>query len=153
MSAIEIDLLVVEDNPSDAELILASLIQNNHRIHVVSDGVEALDFMFRRAAFANRHADSLPRLVMLDIKLPKVDGLEVLRALKSDQRTRSVPVVMFTSSKIAHDVGLAYQYGANSFVQKPVEFDRFRQVVHAVGDYWLSTNEQAPKGAFAAPNA
>ena len=127
------DLLLVEDNPSDAELMLESLarLDLQDRVHVVRDGDEALAWLF---------GGGRPRVVLLDVKLPKVGGFDVLRAMRSDPRTRHTPVVMFTSSNIERDVALAYDLGANGYVQKPVDFTRFREVVEAVGRYWMSIN-------------
>jgi two-component system response regulator len=145
MRLVEAQLLVVEDNPSDAELIRESLgSQAAPLAHVVNDGVEALDFIFCRGAFIGRTFDQPPRLILLDIKLPKVDGFEVLRQLKHDERTRLIPVVMLTSSKIEQDVARAYALGANSYIQKPMEFSQFRATVHTVGEYGLALNERPP---------
>lgn len=139
-----IDLLLAEDNPSDAELVLESLAGLRDRIFAVQDGVEALDFLFARDAFADRALGPLPRVVFLDVKLPKIGGFEVLRALRADPKTRTVPVVMLTSSNLERDVARGYELGANSYVQKPVDFDRFRETVRLLGLYWLSTNEPPP---------
>jgi two-component system, response regulator len=137
----EIDVLLADDDAADAELILASLgTAAGDRVHVARDGEEALDFLFGRAAHAARASATLPRLVILDLKLPKVTGLEVLRQIKHDPRTRLVPVVLLTSSAIVRDVTLAYAFGANSYVQKPMDFDEFRQTVRRVGEYWLTVN-------------
>ena len=140
-----IDLLIAEDNPSDAELIRESLgPAYAHRLQVAADGAEVLDVLLSRGDSAGRDGEHLPRLVLLDIKLPKVDGLEVLRQLRQDARTRALVVVMLTSSRIEDDVRRAYDLGANSYVQKPVEFERFRTTVRAIGDYWLGINEPPP---------
>ncbi|MEO8619816.1 MAG: response regulator [bacterium] len=144
-----IDLLIAEDTPSDAELIRESLgAALAERAHVASDGVEALDFLFCRGDYSDRAFDQPPRLIMLDLKLPKIDGLSVLGEIKRDRRTRAIPVVMLTSSLIDDDVRRAYELGVNSFVQKPMEFDRFRTTVRAIGQYWLTVNEKPPVGAF-----
>jgi len=139
-----VDLLLAEDNPSDTELILESLSGLRERVFTVEDGVEALDFLFSRGRFAGRAQSSMPRVVMLDVKLPKIGGFEVLRALRADPRTRRIPVVMLTSSNLERDVARGYELGANSYVQKPVDFDRFRETVRLLGLYWLSINEPPP---------
>jgi two-component system, response regulator len=141
-----VDLLLAEDNASDAELILESLATYNlgDRMFTVRDGEEALDFLFGRGPFVTRAQDPLPRLVLLDVKLPKVSGLDVLAALRADPRTLTVPIVMLTSSNLERDVARAYELGANSYVQKPMDFGRFRDVVRMVGSYWLNTNEPPP---------
>jgi two-component system, response regulator len=143
-----VDLLLAEDNPSDAELILESLPGLRDRIFAVRDGEEALDYLFARVAFADRVHGSLPRVVFLDVKLPKIGGFDVLRALRADSRTRTVPVVMLTSSNLERDVARGYELGANSYVQKPVDFDQFRETVRLLGQYWLSTNEPPPVRAL-----
>ncbi len=147
----DIEVLLAEDNPADAELIIESLRIENlaERLHHVHDGVEALDFMFARGAYEGRALDRPPRLVLLDVKLPKVDGLKVLAELKRDPRTRPIPVVMLTSSNIEHDVARGYLLGANSYVQKPVDFARFHETVARLGAYWLGINEPAPRVVFA----
>ncbi|HEX4574796.1 MAG TPA: response regulator [Gemmatimonadales bacterium] len=147
----EVEVLLVEDNPADAELTLHSLRQHSlaDHVRVARDGVEALDFLFCRGAFAGRSFTDPPTLVLLDIKLPKVDGLEVLRQLKADPRTQPIPVVMLTSSNIERDLVTSYQSGVNSYVQKPVEFGQFREAVKQVGLYWLLENEPPPPSAFA----
>ena len=139
-------MLLAEDNPADADLILASLTKDGFAgaIQVVRDGVETLDFAFGRGEYANRDLDVRLRVIVLDVKLPKVDGFEVLRQLKADPRTRPIPVVMLTSSNIESDVARAYELGANSYVQKPVDFERFRRTVHDLGVYWMTTNEAVP---------
>jgi CheY-like chemotaxis protein len=138
-----VEILLVEDNPHDAELALRALKQNkiaNH-IAVVSDGEEALDFIFARGAFADRAEDSVPKLIILDLKLPKVDGREVLRALKSDPKTKLIPVVVLTSSREESDIVESYRLGVNSYIVKPVDFDKFVESVKNLGYYWLLLNE------------
>jgi len=137
-----VDLLLVEDNPHDGELIVRALRKRNlaNRLFVVEDGAEALDFIFHRGKFAQREATPHPKVVLLYIKLPKVNGLEVLRAIKSDAQTRAMPVVMVTSSEQDPDIQTAYELGANSYVVKPVEFDAFQEVMIQLGFYWLLVN-------------
>lgn len=144
-------MLLAEDNPADADLILASLTKGGFAgaIQVVHDGVETLAFAFRRGEYANRDQDLFLRVIVLDVKLPKIDGFEVLQQLKADPRTRSIPVVMLTSSNIDSDVARAYELGANSYVQKPVDFERFRKTVRNLGVYWMTTNEAVPAGPVA----
>src|SRR5216683_3160084 len=140
----ELDILFVEDNQDDVDLALHALRREklaNH-IFVVHDGEEALDFLFCRGAFASRSFDHPPKLVLLDLKLPKVDGIEVLRQVKDDPRTRVVPVVVMTSSKEERDLVSSYNLGANSYIQKPVDFDQFRQTVKTVGLYWMVINQR-----------
>lgn len=141
-----IQMLLAEDNGSEADLILASLatIAPTEGIHVVHDGVETLNFVFGRAEYANRALDPCLRLIVLDVKLPKIDGFEVLRELKSDSRTRSIPVVMLTSSNLERDVARGYELGANSYLQKPVNFERFRETIRQLGLYWMTMNEPPP---------
>ena len=143
----EVEILLVEDNPSDAELTLRALKKNklaNHVAHV-SDGAEALDFIFARGAFKDRDIESRPRVIFLDLKLPKVDGLEVLRAVKNNERTRTIPVVVLTSSKEERDIVESYRLGVNSYIVKPVDFDKFLESVRDLGLYWLLLN-QPPNG-------
>jgi len=139
------EILLVEDNQDDAELALHALRRENlaNKIQVARDGEEALDFLFCTGAFAHRSFDRPPKLVLLDLKLPKVDGMDVLKRLKGDPRTRTIPVVILTSSKEERDLITGYGLGANSYIQKPVDFDQFRETVKQVGLYWLVTN-QAP---------
>lgn len=141
----QIEILLVEDNPDDVELTLHALRKENlaNNIHVARDGEEALQFLFCNGAHADRSFDAPPRLVLLDLKLPKVDGMEVLRRLKSDARTRTIPVVILTSSKEERDLVNSYGLGANSYIQKPVDFEQFRDTVKSMGFYWLVIN-QAP---------
>jgi two-component system response regulator len=149
VTSVAAQVLLAEDSPADAEFVLEALAEHraSGSIYVAPDGVDALDFLFGRGAHAERGAEAGLRLVLLDIKLPKVSGLEVLREIKRDARLRSVPVVMLTSSALEADVSRAYQLGANSYVQKPVDFLEFRETVRAVGRYWLSLNESAPAPA------
>jgi CheY-like chemotaxis protein len=142
-----IEILLVEDNPADAELALESL-RGEHmadRVHHVHDGAEALDFLFARGAYRSREIEPAPRLVLLDIKLPKVDGFAVLREMKSNPATSVIPVVMLTSSNVERDVALCYRLGVNSYVQKPVDFHEFRTTVQLVGRYWLGVNATPPR--------
>jgi two-component system response regulator len=141
-----VDILLVEDNPQDAELTIRALKKHKfaNRLVVVEDGAEALDFIFCRGRYAGRDIAYPPKVVLLDLKLPKLNGLEVLREIRADQRTRSIPVVMVTSSREDPDVKTAYDLGANSYVVKPVEFDAFVQAMSHIGFYWLLVN-QPPK--------
>lgn len=150
----QIEILLVEDNNDDVELTLHALRKENlaNRIHVARDGEEALDFLFCSGNHADRSFDRPPRLVLLDLKLPKVDGMEVLKRLKADPRTHTIPVVILTSSKEERDLVQGYGLGANSYIQKPVDFDQFRDTVKNVGFYWLLIN-QSPVAAGAAKGA
>jgi two-component system response regulator len=141
-----VDILLVEDNPQDAELTIRALKKHNlaNRLFAVEDGAEALDFIFCRGKYAARNLGDSPKVVLLDLKLPKVNGLEVLRALKENERTRSVPVVIVTSSKEDPDIKAAYALGTNGYVVKPVEFEAFADAVSKLGLYWLLVN-QPPK--------
>ena len=141
-----VDILLVEDNPQDAELTIRALKKHNlaNRLITVEDGAQALDFIFCRGKYATRELSHSPKVVLLDLKLPKVSGLEVLRALKQDERTRSIPVVVVTSSREDPDIKTAYSLGANSYVVKPVDFDAFAESVSTLGLYWLLVN-QPPK--------
>jgi two-component system response regulator len=146
MNSDELDILLVEDNQDDMDLAMHALRREKlaNNIFVARDGEEALDFLFCRGAFAHRSFDHPPKLVLLDLKLPKVDGLEVLKQIKSDPRTRTIPVVMMTSSKEERDLVSSYSLGANSFIQKPVDFDQFRDTVKSIGLYWLVINQPVP---------
>ena len=140
-----IEILLVEDNPNDLELALRALkkAKISNRIQIARDGEEALDFIFCLGVHANRRIEDTPKVILLDLKLPKVDGLEVLRRVKGDPRTRSIPVVVMTSSKEQNDVVESYQLGGNSYIVKPVNFERFAEAVQQLGFYWLLLN-QAP---------
>jgi two-component system, response regulator len=138
-----LDILLVEDNSNDAELTLRALRAQKlaNRITVVDDGAEALDFVYCRGRYAGRDPTVRPKVILLDLKLPKIGGLEVLRQLKQDERTRAIPVVVLTSSRQDPDIAAAYALGANSYVVKPVEFDRFVEAVSKLGLYWLLVNQ------------
>jgi two-component system response regulator len=141
-----IEILLVEDNPADAEMTLRALRRNNlaNKVHWVKDGEEALEFMFRTGSYANREPGSTPKLILLDIKMPKVDGIEVLRRLKENEDTRRVPVVVMTSSNEERDVVDSYRLGVNSYIVKPVQFEAFLETVAKIGLYWVITN-RVPK--------
>jgi two-component system, response regulator len=141
-----VEILLVEDNPQDLELAKRALRKANlaNSIHVARDGEEALNFIFCEGSYANRRIDEFPNVILLDLKLPKVDGLEVLKRIKSDPRTKSIPVVMLTSSKEQNDVIESYRLGVNSYIVKPVNFESFAESVQQLGMYWLLLN-QAPK--------
>jgi two-component system response regulator len=136
-------ILLVEDNPDDEALTLRALRKNNIKnvVVVAHDGVEALDWLFGRGPHAGRDVSLLPQVVLLDLKLPKVSGLEVLQAVRADPRTRRLPIVLLTSSKEEQDVIAGYDLGANSYVRKPVDFDEFAEAVRQLGLYWLVLNE------------
>ena len=139
----EVEILLVEDNLSDAELIIRALRKVNLANHVVhlKDGVEALDFIFAKGAFSERDVKKMPKVILLDIKMPRVDGIEVLRQVKSNPNTKLIPVVVMTSSKEEQDIVTSYQLGVNSFVVKPVEFEGFAKAVSELGLYWVLVNQ------------
>ncbi len=145
----EIDILIVEDSAADLELTLHALQKQNlaNKVFVVRDGAEALDFLFCQGKFQNRSFDAPPRIVLLDLNLPKLNGKEVLEAVRGDPRTRTIPIVIFTSSKEERDLIDSYGLGANSYVQKPLDFNEFRDVVLQFGMYWLLVNLPAPANA------
>ena len=140
-------ILLVEDNPDDAKLTLRAFKHNNmlNPVVVARDGVEALDFLFARGAYADRAGKPLPTLIILDLKLPKLDGLGVLRAVRGDERTRHIPVVVLTSSKEEQDLIHSYALGANSYVRKPVDFTEFLEAARILGIYWLMMNQPPPE--------
>lgn len=142
-------ILLVEDNPDDEALTLRAFAKNNitNPIAVARDGVEALDFLFARGAHADRAGEPLPALVVLDLKLPRLDGLGVLKAIRTDERTRLLPVVVMTSSKEEQDVVSSYALGANSYVRKPVDFAEFMEAAKLLGIYWLMLNQPLPEHA------
>jgi len=138
-----VEILLVEDNPVDAELTLRGLKKHNlaNKVFVVRDGEEALDYIFTKGKFADRDTNDTPKLILLDLNLPKVDGLEVLRQVKSDEKTKVIPVVILTSSKEERDVVESYKLGVNSYIRKPVNFDKFVKSIGELGLYWLLLNE------------
>jgi two-component system, response regulator len=138
-----VEILLVEDNPSDAELTLRALKKNNlaNSIFIAEDGEEALDFLFCRGKFKSRSFNNPPKVVLLDLKLPKVSGLELLKLLKQDKRTAHIPVVIVTSSREEPDIKKAYDLGVNSYVVKPVDFEQFINAMSSLGLYWLLVNE------------
>jgi two-component system response regulator len=142
-------ILLVEDNPDDELLTLRALKKNNvfNRVVVARDGAEALDYLFGEGAYEGRDVSDIPRVVLLDLKLPKVDGLEVLRRIRADERTRLLPVVILTSSREQQDLVDGYGYGANSYIRKPVDFGQFVEAVRQLGLYWLVLNETPQAGA------
>lgn len=139
----EIEILVVEDNQDDRDMTLRALRKANlaNHIHIARDGAEALEFVFGEGAYAGRPIEHRPKVVLLDLKLPKVDGLEVLKRIKSDPRTRLIPVVVMTSSKEQNDMIASYHLGVNSYVVKPVNFEGFAKAVQELGMYWLLLNQ------------
>jgi CheY-like chemotaxis protein len=147
-----VEILLVEDNPADAELTLHALQKSNlaNRIQLVRDGEEALDFLFCRGTFTGRQFQQAPHLILLDLKLPKVDGLQVLEEVKRDLRTRAIPVIVLTTSKEERDMVTSYRFGVNSYIQKPVNFSEFQEVVRQLGMYWLLLNSKPPASAYLA---
>lgn len=137
-----VEILLVEDNPSDAELTLRALARHHlaNKVLVVSDGAEALDYLFATGSYAGRAMNQRPHVIFLDLKLPKVSGLDVLRRVKSDERTKRIPVVVLTSSNEERDIVMSYELGGNSYVVKPVDFERFSEAIQELGLYWLVVN-------------
>jgi CheY-like chemotaxis protein len=140
-----VDILIVEDSPQDLELALRALRKTRvtNRIHVARDGEEALEFIFCEGPHAERKIENVPKVILLDLKLPKVDGLEVLQRIKGDPRTKSIPVVVLTSSQEQNDVVEGYNLGVNSYIVKPVQFEQFSETVQKLGLYWLLINHPA----------
>ncbi len=138
-----VEILLVEDNPHDAELAMRALKKSRlaNRVVHVSDGEQALDFLFARGKFSDRLKTDHPKMILLDLKLPRVDGMEVLKAVKSDPQTRAIPVVVLTSSREEKDIVESYKLGVNSYLVKPVDFDKFVEVVKDLGMYWLVLNQ------------
>lgn len=138
-----VEILLVEDNPNDAELSLYALKKHHvaNRIHLARDGAEALDFLFGTGSYEGRHVEDTPKVVLLDLKLPKVDGLAVLRRIKEDPRTRQIPVVVLTSSREERDIVNSYNLGVNSYIVKPIDFEQFSESVRQLGLYWVLLNE------------
>ena len=139
----QIEILLVEDNIHDAEMTIRALKKVNlaNKLIHVKDGAEALDFIFAKGAFSDRRIENKPKVILLDIKMPKVDGIEVLRQIKANETTRTIPVVIMTSSKEEQDVITSYNLGVNSYVVKPVDFEGFAKAVSELGFYWLITNQ------------
>lgn len=137
------EVLLVEDNPNDAELTLRAFKKHNleNKVFVVKDGEEALDFLFATGQFAGRDTNVHPKVVFLDLKLPKISGIEVLRKLKSDEKTKRIPIVVVTSSQEEQDIKECYELGVNSYIQKPIEFDNFVKAIAEAGLYWVVTNK------------
>jgi two-component system, response regulator len=147
MEAGPVEILLVEDNPDDVEMTLHALQAHNlsNRIEVVRDGAEALDFMFRSGDYAGRDEVDQPKLILLDLKLPKISGLDVLKRIKSEPRTAAVPVVVLSSSAEDRDIKECYRLGVNSYIVKPVDFERFTDAVRQLGLYWLLLNNPPPR--------
>ncbi|HII83965.1 MAG TPA: response regulator [Methanobacterium subterraneum] len=143
MNLEELEILLVEDNPTDAELTMRALKRKNlaNRLVWVKNGEKALDFIYAQGEFADRNPEDLPRLILLDLRMPKVDGLEVLKEIKAHDKTRKIPVVVLTSSQEDQDVVESYKLGVNSYVSKPVEFDDFLEAVSTLGLYWMLINK------------
>jgi two-component system, response regulator len=145
-----VEILLVDDSPEDVELTIRALRRHKiaNDIEVVEDGAEALDFLFCRGAYKGRKFPHPPKLILLDLKLPKVNGLEVLRAMRADERTKTIPVVILTSSKEQRDLITGYNLGVNAFVQKPVDFEQFGEAIRQIGMFWMLVNQAPPPGAI-----
>ncbi|MGH7207152.1 MAG: response regulator [Nitrospiraceae bacterium] len=143
MTQNHVEILLVEDNPYDVKMTLHAFEKHklSNHIHVVRDGAEALEFVFCTGAYAHRRIGDAPKVILLDLKLPKVDGMEVLRQIKADPRTRTTPVVILTSSQEERDIAETYQLGVNSYIVKPVDFDKFTEAARTLGLYWLLLNQ------------
>jgi len=140
----EVEILIVEDNQNDVEMAIRALKRNHlsNKIQVVEDGAEALDFIYAKGKYSKRKCNKYPKIILLDLKLPKVDGLEVLREIKSNLETKRIPVIVLTSSKEENDMVESYQLGVNSYIVKPVDFNKFVDAVKNIGYYWLLLNQQ-----------
>lgn len=140
----QVEILLVEDNPDDAEMALRALDKNNiaNSILWVKDGEEALDYLYKRGKFEGKKINNFPKIILLDLKLPKVDGKEVLRIIKNDPEKKVIPVIVLTSSKEETDIVESYKLGVNSYIVKPVDFDNFVKAVNNIGLYWLLLNQQ-----------
>ena len=151
----QVEILLVEDSPEDAELTIRELRRSKiaNSIQVAQDGAEALDFLFCRGSYGDRDFSHPPKLVLLDLKLPKIGGLEVLRAIRADQRTRTIPVVVLTSSKEERDRIDGYDLGVNGYAQKPVDFEQFNETIRRIGMFWILVNQPPPTAAFVASKA
>lgn len=139
----EIEILLVEDNPNDAELTIRALKKNNlaNKLLHVKDGEEALECIFGTGQFADRNSDQTPKVILLDLKMPKIGGIEVLQKIKADERTKKIPVVILTSSKEDPDIQKCYELGVNSYIVKPVQFNEFIKAVSQIGLYWMVINQ------------
>jgi two-component system response regulator len=151
----EVEILLVEDSAEDAELTIRALRRSKiaNEIRVAEDGAEALDFLFCRGEHEDRTFVHPPRLVMLDLKLPKISGMEVLRAIRADERTKAIPVVVLTSSKEERDLIEGYKLGVNAYAQKPVDFEQFSETVRQIGMFWMLVNQAPPAASFAVNTA
>ena len=149
MASSGVEILLVEDNNDDEDLTLHAFKKHNltNKVHVVRDGAEALEFIFCTGRYANRRITERPKVILLDIKLPLVDGLEVLRRIKEDERTRTIPVVMLTSSREERDLFESYRLGVNSYITKPVDFEQFTEAARSLGMYWLLLNRPPAEAA------
>lgn len=143
-----VEILLVEDNLNDVKLAMHAFRSNNvaNRVHVVRDGAEALEFVFCSGRYVHRHIENSPKVILLDLKLPLVDGIEVLRRIKADPRTEMIPVVVMTSSKEERDIAATYHLGVNSYIVKPVDFDQFTEAVKQLGYYWMLLNQPPVSG-------
>jgi two-component system, response regulator len=151
----KVEILLVEDNAEDAELTTRALRRNKivNDIYIVEDGVEALDLLFCRGSHQDRTFSNPPKLVMLDLKLPRLGGMEVLRAIRADERTKAIPVVIFTSSNEERDLIDSYKLGVNAYAQKPIDFTQFAETVRQIGMFWMLVNQAPPAAAFATSGA